>query len=246
MMTDSTVKEPKIVALITARRGSSLKGKSFIPVHGRHSLERATSACLECNEIIDHYVSSDCPDILDYCSGRGFTKIVRPDELGASDALHEDVVKHALTEINARGSFPDYLLVVLPNNPFITDLLIHESITLLNSDSSASACAPVYEYSVHHPYRSKKINGNYLSTFVNTGTEQLSTNRQDLTPCFFFSHNFWLLRLDKTPFSSNSTDSVGDGPWSFMGPKVIPLIMAKSHDIHTPEDVVICEQLLAK
>lgn len=245
-MTNSAVQEPRIVALITARRGSSLQGKSFIPVLGRHSLERATSACLECNGIIDYFVSSNCPDILDYCSGRGFTKIVRPDALGAGDALHEDVVKHALTEINARGSFPDYLLVVLPNNPFITDSLIHESITLLDSDPSASACAPVYEYSDHHPYRSKKINDNYLSAFVNTGAEQLSTNRQDLTPCYFFSHIFWLLRLENTPFSSDSTDLVGDGPWSFMGPKVIPLIMAKSHDIHTLEDVVICEQLLAK
>ena len=245
-MTNSAVQEPKIAALITARRGSSLKGKSFIPVHGRHSLERATSACLECNGIIDYYVSSDCPDILDYCSVRGFTKIVRPDALGASDALHEDVVRHGLSEINARGSFPAFLLVVLPNNPFITDSLIHESITLLNADPSASACAPVYEYSDHHPYRSKKINGNYLSAFVSIGTEQVSTNRQDLTPCYFFSHNFWLLRLANTPFSSDSTDLVGDGPWSFMGPKVIPLIIAKSHDIHTLEDVVICEQLLAK
>ena len=31
-----------------------------------------------------------------------------------------------------------------------------------------------------------------------------------------------------------------------MGPKVIPLIMANSHDIHTLEDVIICEQLLAE
>lgn len=244
-MMDSAVKKPRIAALITARRGSSLKSKSFIPIHGRHSLERATSACLDCRDITDYYVSSDCPEILDYCSGRGFTTIERPDALGASDALHEDVVSHALTEISSTGILPDHLLVILPNNPFITATLIQESIRLLNSDPSASACAPVYEYSDHHPYRSKMINGNYLAAFVDIGTEQISTNRQDLTPCYFLSHNFWLLRLNKTPFSSNSTNSAGDGPWSFMGRKVIPLIMPKSHDIHTLDDVVICEQLLA-
>jgi CMP-N,N'-diacetyllegionaminic acid synthase len=243
-MTDSPAKEPRITALITARRGSSLKGKSFIPVHGRHSLERATSACLECEGIDDYYVSSDCPDILDYCSGRGFAKIARPEALGASNALHEDVVAHALALINADGSFPDYLLVVLPNNPFITSSLVHDAMALLVSDPLASACAPVYEYSDHHPYRSKQITGDYLSAFVSPGTEGLSTNRQDLKPCYFFSHNFWLLRLDRTPFSANSTNSVGEPPWTFMGPKVIPLIMARSHDIHTPDDVVICEQLL--
>ena len=243
-MTERSSKVPRITALITARRGSSLKGKSFIPVHGRHSLERATSACLECKKISDFYVSSDCPDILDFCSSQGFTTIRRPDALGASNALHEDVVAHALTEIKAKGPFPNYLLVVLPNNPFITASLVNDSIELLDSDPSASACAPVYEYSDHHPYRSKQISGDYLSAFVNAGNEQLSTNRQDLKPCYFFSHNFWLLRLDHTRFSSSSPDSSGEPPWSFMGPKVIPLIMAKSHDIHTREDVVICEQLL--
>ncbi|MCX5926734.1 MAG: NTP transferase domain-containing protein [Cyanobium sp. LacPavin_0920_WC12_MAG_63_22] len=245
-MTKSPSKVPHITALITARRGSSLKGKSFIPVHGKHSLERATSACLGCEKISDFYVSSDCPDILDFCSSQGYTTIRRPDALGASNALHEDVVAHALTEIKASGSCPDYLLVVLPNNPFITGSLVNESIELLGSDPSASACAPVYEYSDHHPYRSKQISGDYLSAFVDTGNVQLSTNRQDLKPCYFFSHNFWLLRLDRTPFSSSSTDSAGEPPWSFMGPRVIPLIMAKSHDIHTLEDVIICEQLLAE
>ena len=102
---------------------------------------------------------------------------------------------------------------------------------------------PVYQYNDHSPYRSKIINieGN-LSNMNNLfDNSTFSTNRQMLPPTYFLCHNFWVLNLKHW---KNSDPPEGDPPWSFLGDKVKPLIVPKSHDIHSFEDIAICEQIL--
>jgi CMP-N,N'-diacetyllegionaminic acid synthase len=62
--------------------------------------------------------------------------------------------------------------------------------------------------------------------------EKTSSNRQDLSACYFLSHNFWVLNVEQLLRSSG-----GDYPWPFMGKKVLPYEIQTSIDIHNKYDI---------
>jgi CMP-N,N'-diacetyllegionaminic acid synthase len=235
--------------LITARAGSSLADKCLRPILGMSSLDRAIEA-VSCAGIFDKfYVSTDCPKILEACKHSAFETIQRPDYLSGDTASHSDVINHSL---NIFPAPPDYLCIVLPNNPFITPDLLVKSFNLLIGDPAATSVIPVYQDNDHHPFRSKILDRkgrlrSFGSVFNLHDVHQLSSNRQSLQPSFFPAHNFWFLRVRLVQDSSSSIRQLrddGDPPWGFFGPQSLPIFMQYSHDIHTEIDLTICENLL--
>lgn len=233
-----------IVALLTGRGNNTLKDKNILPVLGKPLLYYPCRAASDCSLVTHCFVSSDDQQILDAAKeSANFEPILRPEALGRPEAKHIDVIYHALDEIRARGVDPDMLIVLLANSATLKTEWIESAIQEMSVDKSISAMAPCYQDQDHHPYRAKRLGKDgFLDTFVDLDSmEEVSSNRQELEPCVFFAHNFWVLRV------KNSLEAKGgQKPWVFMGDKVKPIMVEECFDVHTLSDLKRTERWLGE
>lgn len=230
------MKENKtVVALLTGRGNNTLKDKNVLDILGHPVLYYPATAGNGCEYIDGYYCSSDDEKILKAAEESGYERIVRPAELAAPTAQHVDCIIHGLKEIRERGVNPDIIVVLLANNVTVKPEWITDCIDMMVANPSLTSVVPVYKDNDHHPLRAKSLNSDGLLEMYEKGVDKpLSTNRQDLPPCYFLSHNFWVLRTDYL-----DTDmSDGQQPWSFMGPSIAPYEIEESIDIHDEEDLV--------
>ena len=104
-----------------------------------------------------------------------------------------------------------------------------------------SAVVPVYDDQDHHPYRAKRLGADgTVQPFLDLAGD-VSTNRQDLPPCYYLCHNFWSLNLHRSV-----RHGTGAPPWSFMGPRVSPLVVEETVDVHLARDLLLCEDWLER
>ncbi|MFT6802766.1 MAG: CMP-N-acetylneuraminic acid synthetase [Salibacteraceae bacterium] len=231
----------KVAALLTGRGNNTLKDKNILPVLGKPLLTYPAMAAKRVDAISSFYISSDDDEILCAAEGCGYQKIVRPKELATPDAKHIDTIFHAVNYLQEYSGFrPDILVVLLANSATVKSEWIEEGIRLITEDPSISAAVPVYKEQDHHPFRAKRLNseGN-LDTFFDFKDQEVSTNRQELEPCYFLCHNFWVLNLQKSLFAEG-----GQKPWVFLGNKTKPILVEESFDVHTEYDILRSERWL--
>lgn len=231
----------KVTALLTGRGNNTLKNKNILDVAGHPVLYYPANAGRKAKTIDNFYVSSDDEMILNTAAEYGYSKIVRPAELASPTAQHVDCIIHALNIMKDEGKLPDIVVVLLANNVTVKSEWIDDCVEIMKKDDSVTAVVPVYKDNDHHPFRAKKIDpeGN-IQMFEENAGSSLSTNRQDLPPCYFLSHNFWVLRVEsllRDPYA-------GQAPWSFMGNVIKPYIIDESIDIHALPDLLIAEEWL--
>lgn len=231
----------KVTALLTGRGNNTLKNKNILDIAGHPVLYYPANAGRKAKIIDDFYVSSDDEMILNTAAEYGYKKIVRPVELATPTAQHIDCILHAIDIMKSEGNLPDILVVLLANNVTVKSQWIDECVEIMKGDDSVTAVVPVYKDNDHHPFRAKKIDseGN-IQMFEENAGNSLSTNRQDLPPCYFLSHNFWVLRVEsllRDPYA-------GQAPWSFMGNVIKPYVIDESIDIHALSDLLIAEEWL--
>lgn len=229
----------KIAALLTGRGNNTLKDKNILDILGHPVLYYPAHAGKMAKEIDSYYCSSDDMRILELAQEEGYSPILRPDYLGAPNAQHVDVIKHALDIIKEKEELPDILVVILANNVTIKSKWIDECISMLKADSSISSVVPVYEDNDHHPLRAKKIDqNNRLQMYEENTTGNISTNRQDLPACYYLSHNFWVLNVRKML----DNDYKGQQPWGFLGNDIAYYEIEESIDIHKEIDLYIAKE----
>ncbi len=107
----------------------------------------------------------------------------------------------------------------------------------MKKDMEISAVVPVYQDNDHHPLRAKRIDSNGNIQTYEKIEGKVSTNRQDLEPCYFISHNIWVLNVNKL-----LNDKDGQEPWSFMGNNIKPYIIDESLDIHQKTDLYLAKE----
>jgi len=231
--------DARISALLTGRGNNTLKDKNVLMVSGRPLLQYPALEAKKVEGIQRFWVSSDCPKILAAANEVGYTSIVRPDELAAPDAQHVDAIDHALGAMKEDGDDPDILVVMLANTVTVKAEWIRACIDSLLEDPGRTACAPVYREMDHHPLRAKKTDARgELVPFVDMDGKPVSTNRQDLEPCYFLCHNFWVLNL------RSINRETGHPPWAFMGDRVMPYEVSEAFDVHDEDDIVKSENWL--
>jgi N-acylneuraminate cytidylyltransferase len=231
----------KIAALLTGRGNNTLKDKNVLPVLGRPLCQYPAMAAKNCSMITDFYVSSDDEKILSAAEEIGYKRIVRPAELALPTAQHVDAIVHALGVMKDDGCEPDILVVILANNAIIKTAWIEDTIQNLISDSTLSASCPVLSEQDHHPYRCKCLREDgTLGTWFDFDGKKISTNRQDLPKNYVFCHNFWTLNLKNSLYSNEP----GQQPWTFMGPRVKPVVVPESFDVHDMDDIIRTEKWL--
>lgn len=230
----------KIAALLTGKGNNTLRDKNILRVRGQPLLYYPAMASRQSTQIDRFYVSSDGPAILDAAASLGFERIHRPAELCRAESRHVDAIIHALDVMLDRDGYaPDILVVLLANNVSITTTWIDMAIGRLKADPEISAVVPVFEDQDHHPYRAKRLGPDgTVESFVPLAGS-VSTNRQDLPPCYYLCHNFWALNLHRSVRNGS-----GQPPWDFMGPRVTPLIVEDTVDVHLSRDLVLCEDWL--
>lgn len=231
----------KIAALLTGRGNNTLKDKNVLPVLGRPLCQYPAMAAKNCSLITDFYVSSDDEKILSAAEEIGYKRILRPSELALPTAQHIDAITHALSVMKQDGCEPDILVVILANNAITKKEWIEETVLNLINDPSLSASCPVMSEQDHHPYRCKCLREDgTLGTWFDFEGKNISTNRQDLPKNFVFCHNFWTLNLKNSLYN----DEKGQQPWTFMGPRVKPVVVPESFDVHDMEDIIRTEKWL--
>lgn len=229
----------KIVALLTGRGNNTLKDKNIIPIFGKPLLYYPAFAAKQVGLITDFFVSSDDTKILEAANELGYTKIIRPEEYAKPNSQHVDVIDHALEEMNKLGVKPNILVVLLANTVMVKKEWLKDCIQGILDNPTITTMAPVYRELDHHPYRAKQLSSDgMLVPFFEFSEMKVSTNRQDLTPCFFLCHNFWVLNLKAID------RELGLAPWTFMGNMVKPYEVQEAFDVHTMEDIRVCENWL--
>lgn len=228
----------RVVALMTAKGNNTLARKNLLPVLGKPLIWYPATVARRCNGITDFYVSSDSQEIRDLCADIGYKPIVRPDRLALPQSQHVDAILHALQVMKADDCVPDILITLLGNTVFLKTSWLSNAIRSLQEDPSLTAVAAVYQEQDQHPFRARKINEDgCLVPYFDFGTSKISTNRQELPPNYYFSHNFWAIRLE-----NGNLPTHGLQPWTFMGDKVKPLVIEEGFDVHTLADIERCEE----
>lgn len=226
----------KITALLTGKKNSTFKNKNEIKLHNDYIFNYPAKQARKVKEIDFFYTSSDSKIILKQTKKIGYQSIDRPKNLARKNSKHIDVLKHALNIFKKKDQYPDILVVLLANAPIVKSKWISDCINILRKKKSFTAVVPVQNINDHHPERAKKVKNDILKNFINK--QKISSNRQDLSKCFFLCHNFWVIRA-KEIYKNN-----GQLPWSFMGKKVKAYEIKSSIDIHSAMDVEIAKILI--
>lgn len=229
--------DPRIVALMIGRGGSSLKDKNILPVFGRPLLHYTAAAARRSAHIGRFYVSSDDPKILEAAGQAGYVPIVRPPELSTPTSQSVDVVAHALTFIEKDGP-ADVVVVQHANVGTITTRMIDDCIEQLLADPTLSSVVPVHEKGEYHPFRAKRPTAEGLiEPYFDFSKTPVSGNRQDLPKAYFFDHSIWALSVERGIRSTN-----GQPPWTCMGSRIKPYETVGCFDVHSLEDLKTTEE----
>lgn len=227
-----------IVGLLTGRGNNTLKDKNILDVLGHPVLYYPATAGINSRYIDRFYCSSDDEKILQIAETIGYRRIKRPDALATPTSKHVDVLLHALGVMKDEGYVPDLLICFLANNVTVKAKWVDDCIKSMLEDPTLSAVVPVYVDNDHHPLRAKRLNAEGFLEMYEKGVDgPISTNRQDLPPCYFLSHNFWVLRA-RSIYEHES----GQQPWGFMGMKIKPYVIDQSIDIHDTIDLLIARE----
>lgn len=226
-------------ALLTGRGNNTLKDKNILDCLGHPVLYYPAQAARQAKTVDKLFCSSDDDKILREAEKLDHIPIKRPAELALPTSQHIDCILHALGVIKETDILPDILVVTLANNVTIKSEWIDDCVSRMKNNMELSAVVPVYKDNDHHPYRAKRVDENgRLQMFERGLTGKISTNRQDLPTCFFLSHNFWVLNVQKLLESGGE----GQQPWSFMGNNIGYYEIDESIDIHKEIDLYIAKE----
>lgn len=231
----------KVNVLLTGRGNNTLKDKNVLDVLGKPVMYYPANACKKASSTQNLYCSSDDDKILDVAYSLGYIKIKRPPELALPTSQHIDCILHGLKFMSERNDLPDILVVALANNVTIKSSWVDDCVNIMKNDMSITSVIPVYQDNDHHPLRAKRIDSNGEIQMYEDVKGTVSTNRQDLEPCYFVSHNIWVLNTKYV-----LSGKVGQAPWSFMGDKIIPYIIDESLDIHHKVDLAVAKEWIEK
>jgi len=228
------------IALLCGRKGSeSLKNKNHTSVLGRPLMVYPLLAAQAATQIDEIYLSTDSEEMKQIGRNHGIGIIDRPAELATATSQHVDTLIHSLELLRDLGKKVNYLIVVMCNVGIFREGIIDECIGRLDEDLAADSCVTGHIDNDLHPYRVKRmgIDGS-LQTWLPLDDIEVSTNRQDLPPCYVLDHSIWVLRV------ANCFPPRGQKPWKFMGNRILFVDNPGCRDVHSQEDIDYTEQFL--
>ena len=170
-----------VLGVVLARGGSAgLKNKHTLKLLGKpvigYTFEHVHAASLLTRVV----VTSDSQDILRLGSGAGLDTIVRPAKLATAEASVQEVMLHAMEQIESRSAFrADALVVLYGNVPVRPAGVINRAIQLLRETrcDSVRSFSPVGKW---HPAWMARLDDDRVIPLQPGSIHR----RQDLTPLF--------------------------------------------------------------
>lgn len=229
------------IALLTGRGGSvSWPDKNIIPVLGRPLMAYPAIMAKEAELIDDVYLSTDGEKLKQAGRALSLKIIDRPPELASPTSQHRDAIEHALQYLAQEDIHPEIIVVLLCNVGTQKPGMIDKCVKILMDNPDLDSVVTMDERNEYHPLRAKKKGkGGLLEPFVKS-EGKISTNRQDLEPCYFLDHTLWALRVS-TCFGKFIA---GQQPWDFMGDRIMGVPNHGAIDIHCEEDIAYTEKWL--
>lgn len=230
---------PSVLGLIPARGGSKgIPGKNIRTLGGKPLLTHTIEAALAARSIERVIVSTDDEAIARVARRYGAdVPFMRPAQYATDTSPSIGVAHHALAWLSVEGGGyrPDAVALLAPTSPLRSAKQIDAVVDLLYSAGTDSACtirpSPVHPYYVF----SRGADGR-LSFALDVNPRPL--RRQDLPP--FFTHSQAVL-VSRTAYLKMCG---GDAPFlNFQSVAGAEIDAASAHDIDTPLDLEIAEQL---
>lgn len=229
----------RTLGVILARGGSQgLKSKHLLPLAGRALIGHTFADVHAARRLTHVVVSSDCPRILALAAGNGFETLRRPAELATDGASVQDVLLHALDQVESRVEMKFGAVATLYGNvPVRPAGIIDEAIALLAStgcDSVRSFC-PVGKW---HPNWLSKIEGDRAIAFRPGSIHR----RQDLEPLFL--HDGAVVVSSRAAMEAGRAHR--DDPHAFFGTdrRAVRTEFGAAVEVDSRRDLLLAEAIL--
>jgi CMP-N,N'-diacetyllegionaminic acid synthase len=231
------MKQPEILAIITARGGSKgVPKKNLKSLHDKPLLVWSVEAAQTATCVTRVMVSSDDDDILSIGEQAGAEPLKRPAELATDDAKSEAVLLHVLKSLKETELYvPDYILLLQPTSPLRTGADIDQAFDYLKTGPAAELCISVTE-----------IDNKYLKMYVPhdehyivgaVSKDHPYVPRQSLPKAYLPNGAIYL--MDTAAFINQG---------GFTAEQAVPYIMPleRSVDIDSEEDFAVAESYLSE
>ena len=222
----------KIIALITARRGSKrLPRKNIINLGGKPLIMWSIEALNNVKEINDIIVSTDDEKVIEISQEAGINvPWLRPKNLSLDTSKSVDVALHALDWYEKHKGDIDGLILIQPTSPFRTSKMIKKGIELFvdSKMKTVISVTPTHQ----HPSWTFTINHNHHLVPYNN-ENGMNFRSQDLEQTFVVNGSFYLISPKKLRKDN-----------SFFSDETIPLIITsrkESIDIDDAHDLEIAQ-----
>ena len=164
-----------VLAVIPARGGSkSVPRKNIASLAGRPLIAYTIDAARASGCLDDIIVSTDDEEIAAVSRTFGANvPFMRPTDLATDTALTIDVVRHAVTTMEAaRGSQYDHIVLLQPTSPLRRANDISDALAKLVS-ADCDSVVTVVDVDGYHPFRMKRLVGDKLINFIDQGFEDM-------------------------------------------------------------------------
>jgi CMP-N-acetylneuraminic acid synthetase len=228
--------QPEVLALVPARGGSKgIPRKNLRELAGRPLVAWTISAGLGARTVNRLVCSTDDDDIAAAARAAGAeVPFMRPVHLATDTTPDLPVLTHALQQLAADGYRPDAVVWLRPTAPLVIGQDIDAAVDLLlgtGADAVRSICP-----AEHHPYWTRRLEGDTLLPFVDGGGPQLL--RQSLPAAFRLNGAVDVVRTTAIPASGSPFDA-GDVRGYVMPPE-------RSIDIDSELDFRLAELVLGR
>jgi len=223
-------------ALIPARGGSkTIPLKNLVKLNGKPLVDYAVAAGLS-NESISRVIcSTDSDQINEHCKLLGIDIQDRPEELGRDNTTTVDVMLDFVLRTSEIEMLPEYLVLLEPTSPFVTNDDIQKCIDALNEDQDADSAQTVTQVSSNSHAYNQRFHDSNGSNFLYVDEREICVNKQ-LKPQFFIHGNVRVMRVKSLVRTK-----------SLFGEKSLPIIIPRlrAMDVDGPDDLVLAETIIS-
>ena len=173
-----------VMAFIPARGGSKgIPNKNLVLLAGKPLIQYTIDAAQGSKSVSDIFISSDDPEIIDFCESLGVNiPYRRPPELAMDHSSIIDAVLHTLDWLQQNARIPENVILLQPTSPLRTADDIDGAIELFLKTSMDSLIS--VHRMIEHPYECLKLENGGWGYLVKPATQ--ATRRQDYQEDFFY------------------------------------------------------------
>lgn len=170
----------RVLGIVPARGGSKrVPRKNVRALAGKPLVAFAIEAALASTRTTRVVLSSDDDEVLAIAAGYPeLVSLRRPGELSTDTAPAIDYVRHALTELAARGEEAfDAIVIVQPSSPFTLPSDIDAALALLAESGADSAVSVMQLDHAIHPLKLKVLAGDRLLPYLEEERGRMSEHQ---------------------------------------------------------------------